>query len=37
MRIAFIMLCRKNPDQVNMLIDKLSDCTCPDIYRSITT
>lgn len=32
MRIAFIMLCHKNPIQINMLIDKLSEFSDADIY-----
>ena len=31
-RIAFIMLCHKNPDQINGLIDKLSEFSDADIY-----
>ena len=32
MRIAFIMLCHKNPEQINRLIDKLSEFSDADIY-----
>ena len=32
MRIAFIMLCHKNPEQINKLIDKLSEFSEADIY-----
>ena len=32
MRIAFIMLCHKNPEQINLLIKKLSEFTDSDIY-----
>ena len=32
MRIAFIMLCHKNPKQINKLIDKLSGFSCADVY-----
>lgn len=32
MRIAFIMLCHKNPEQINKLIDKLSEFSDADIY-----
>lgn len=32
MRIAFIMLCHRNPEQINKLIDKLSEFSAADIY-----
>lgn len=32
MGIAFIMLCHKNPEQINLLIKKLSEFTDSDIY-----
>ena len=32
MRIAFIMLCHKNPVQINLLIEKLSEFSDADIY-----
>ncbi len=32
MRIAFIMLCHKNPDQINKLIKKLSEFSDADLY-----
>ena len=32
MRIAFIMLCHRNPEQINKLIDKLSEFSDSDIY-----
>lgn len=32
MRIAFIMLCHKNPEQINNLIEKLSGFSDADIY-----
>lgn len=32
MRIAFIMLCHKNPAQINKLVDKLSEFSDADVY-----
>lgn len=32
MHIAFIMLCHKNPEQINRLIDKLSEFSDADVY-----